>query len=192
MKNLFILSLILSVFCIINMNAQDFAKEGTWEFGGAVSYTSTTNVNDGETADNSTNEFSFEVPVGYFIIDGLELGITPEIMTTSYDDRSTTWFGIYFTPAWNFDLNSNAYPFIEGRFGYQSATVDPGGSSSSSTYSGIGWGVLGGVKVQISKNVLINAGFGYMQHTLEGENHTGGRNGENILGGRVGIIVFVK
>ena len=191
MKTFFILILITSTICVINLSAQDFAKKGTWEFGGAVSYTSTTAVNDGETADNSTNQFSFEVPAGYFIIDGLELGITPEIMTTSYGDASTTWFGIYFSPAWNFDLNSSAYPFIEGRFGYQSATVDPG-TGSSSTYSGIGWGVLGGVKVQVGKNALINFGVGYMQQTLEGENHTGGRNGENIFAGRIGFTVFVK
>lgn len=192
MKNFFFFLLVFSLFCGASLFAQDFAQKGTWEFGGAISYTSTTDVNNGETADHSTNQFSFEVPVGYFVIDGLEFGITPEIMTSSHDQTSQTWFGIYFSPAWNFDLGSSAYPFIEGRIGYQSWTYDPGENFDSHTYNGLGWGVLGGVKIQLGKNAIVNVGIGYMQHTMEGENHTGGRDGENIFGGRIGFTVFIN
>ena len=57
--------------------AQNFGKKGVIEVGGGLGFSSTTAVANGETADESLTNISVMPYVGYFIIDGLELGVNP-------------------------------------------------------------------------------------------------------------------
>ena len=186
MRNfVFIFISFLTVIAVSNpkLYAQDYAKQGTWEVGGNVFYTSTTSVNNGETSDNSLGIFSLDVPFYYFVIDGLELGIIPSYQNLSSGGSSASIFNILFGTAYNIETSSSAYPFFEGRVGYNT-------TSNGDTRSGIVWALIGGVKVQVGGNALISIGINYTQSTLNKENQDEGRDGTNVIGGQAGFTVF--
>lgn len=129
--------------------------------------------------------------MGYFIADGLELGIIPSISTSSFGDVSSTSFGVYFAPAYNFNLRSNLYPFIEGRIGYNSSSVDDGIPLTPDISSGgFAWGFKGGMKFQVGKSSLVNMAITYDQITMNPKDWTGNRNGKNIFGVNAGVTIF--
>ena len=183
MKNLSIFSVAFYLFCFSNVLAQDFAKEGIWEIGGRINYTSVTSVSNGETAGNSLNTFALNVPLYYFIMDGLELGLIPEYENLSSGGSSASLFAILAGIAYNIRTQSAAYPYIEGRFGYNT-------SSNGSTRSGILWSLNGGVKVQVGGYALIIIGLFYEQRTLETSGNEVGRDGANTWGIDAGFAVF--
>lgn len=186
MKKYLSFLLLIAAFCI---NAQDFGKKGVIEAGGAIGFSSTTTVSDGETGDDALTQFTFEPYFGYFVINCLELGVIPSFSSLSQGDASITTFGIYFAPAWNFDLQSSAFPFLEGRIGYQSANYDFG-EGDDNTLSGMSWGVRGGLKYQLGSSALVNASLGYTQSTLNPKDWDGGRNGTNVFDVMAGFTVF--
>ncbi len=175
----------LTFVSICSLSAQSFASEGTWEVSGNVSYTSTTSMSNGETSENSLGVFSLDVPFYYFVIDGLELGIIPSYQSLSSGGSSASLLNILFGTAYNIKTSSAAYPFIEGRIGYNT-------TSNGDTRSGMVWALIGGVKVQVGGNALINFGLSYTQSTLQKENHEGGRSGTNVIAGQVGFTVFFE
>lgn len=178
---------VLTIFILstVLVNAQGFAKKGTWEIGGNIGFFSSTPVVNGETQD-SYSDLSLSAYTGYFIIDGLELGFAPfsySVHTPASGDNSTN-ISILLAPSYNFDLKSNLFPFIEGLVGYTSM------SSGSYKASGLTWGVRGGVKIVIVKNALINAGVQYTayNYTPEGADNRYGTNQISINAGFAVII----
>jgi len=190
MKKSFLILAVLFLFTSISFS-QNFATKGTIEAGGSIGFSSTTTVSNGESSDNSTSTFRVEPYVGYFVINSLELGIVPSFTTSSFGDNSSTSFGAYFAPAWNFNLKSNLFPFLEGRIGYNTSSYDDGDSDTEDlSYSGIAWGVKGGVKVKLGNSGLFNVAVSYDQITMNPEDWDGDRNGENILAVNAGFTVF--
>lgn len=189
MKKFFSFFFFVLLFGSIILNAQNFATQGTVELGGSLGFSSTTNVSAGESADNATTTFMVQPYVGYFIINGLELGLIPSFVSSSHGDNSTTSLGVYFAPAWNFDLKSNLFPFIEGRIGYNSVNYDNG--NTDATVSGLAWGLRGGVKVQVGNSALVNLALSYEQITMNPKDYDGDRNGSNIFGVNAGFTVFL-
>lgn len=180
-KILLLLTVLLSINLIVH--AQDFATKGDIEVGGNISFTSITSVHNGETASNSTSIFSFSPYFGYFVVNNLELGIIPSFTSYSYGGGSSiTTFGIYFAPAWNFDLKSHTYPFIEGQIGYNS-------QSNGATEGGLAWAVKGGIKAQVGSSALINFGIYYTQVTMNPDG-ADKRNGYNQFGISGGFTIF--
>jgi hypothetical protein len=176
----------LLIIVAFSINAQDFAKKGVIEVGGSIGFSSATGVNDGETSDDPLTSFTFQPYFGYFVIKSLELGLIPSFTSLSQGDASNTSFAIYFAPAWNFDLQSKAFPFLEGRIGYR--TFDFGGDDD--TFSGLSWALRGGLKYQLGKRALLLASLGYTQSTLEHEDWEGDRNGTNVFDILIGFTVF--
>jgi len=192
MKRSFYFFFFVLLIGTITVNAQNFATKGTIELGGSIGFSSTTGVNNGESSENSLSNFSFDPYVGYFVINGLELGIIPSFSTSSYSDQSTTSFGVYFAPAWNFDLKSNLFPFVEGRIGYNTSSYDDGNSETDeSSYGGLAWGLRGGVKVQVGNSALVNLALSYDQITMNPEDYDGDRNGTNAFGVMAGFTIFL-
>ncbi|MBE0539708.1 MAG: outer membrane beta-barrel protein [Ignavibacterium sp.] len=192
MKKSFYFFFVVLLFGTISLSAQNFATKGTVELGGSLGFSSTTMVYDGNSSDNSVSTFSIEPYVGYFVINSLELGLIPSFSTSSYGDQSSTSFGVYFAPAWNFDLRSNLYPFIEGRIGYNTSSYDDGNSETNDpSSSGLAWGFRGGVKVQVGNSSLVNIALSYDQMTMEPENWSGGRIGQNVFGVNAGFTIFL-
>jgi opacity protein-like surface antigen len=175
---------IIFMLSALNLNSQDFAKMGIWELGGNISYTSITGVNNGETSENSLGTFTLDVPVYYFVIDGLALGLIPSYINLSFGESSASEFDILFGLAYNISTNSQAYPYGEGRIGYNT-------TSNGDSESGIVWAVIGGVKVQVGGNALINIGIEYSQSTLERSGNEGGRDGTNLFAIRAGLAIFI-
>jgi len=176
----------------ISVFGQNFAKKGVWELGGGIGFSSITGVYDGESSDDALTSFTFEPYVGYFVINSLELGLIPSFESNSLGDQSTSSFGIYFAPAWNFDLQSNVYPFIEGRIGYNTVSYDDGDSETDDpTSGGLAYGARGGVKLQLGNSALVNASLGYTMTTLEPEDWDGDRIGANTFDVMVGFTVFL-
>lgn len=180
---IFFLAFLLTGVCAIY--AQDFSKKDIWEIGGTISYTSQTAVNNDETAGNSLNTFMLHVPVYYFVIDGLEVGLVPGYDNSSYADNSSSLFALLAGIAYNFNTQSNAYPYVEGRFGYNSLT-------NGNTRSGVLWSLNGGAKVQVGGNALIRIGLFYQQRTLNTSDNQGGRDGYNTWGIDAGFAVFFR
>lgn len=187
MKKALFTLFVLMMFASL-VSAQDFAKKGVVEVGGSISFTSSTNVHDGETADDSRSTFSFMPRIGYFIIDNLELGLLPMFRSTSFGDDSQSDLGIYFYPQYHFNLKSNVYPFIGAMVGYNSTTFDDG--TDETTYSGISYGGIGGIKVQVGKAALFNVGINYFMFTYNPEDWEGDRNGSNEFGIEAGVAIY--
>ena len=181
--SLIILVFSATMFFINSGSAQSFASKGTVEIGGTISYNSTTSVSNGETSDNSLGVFSLDVPIYYFVVDGLEAGLIPSYQNYSYGESSTSLFKLLVGVAYNVKTNSTAYPFFEGRVGFNTA-------SNGETKSGLVWAVIAGVKVQVAGNTLLNFGVGYTQNTLEDNNDQNGRSGTDVIEGRAGFTIF--
>ena len=197
-KTLTISGIVLLLFCFTNVSAQKFAKQGAVEVGGSISFNNITMVADGKSADESLSVFLLAGNIGYFITDGLELMVVPSYMNMSVEDVSLSGLLLYFAPAYVFDLRSNVFPFIQGMIGYNSLTVDLGGSTSGlpgvssgeQTLSGLSYGGAGGIKVQLAKNALLNCSVSYMMLTLDPENWEGDRNGADVITVGAGFTVF--
>ncbi|MFC2085354.1 outer membrane beta-barrel protein, partial [Bacteroidota bacterium] len=176
------------VIFTMSLNAQ-YGKKGTVELGGEAGFSSSTSVFDGESADESTTNFFISPMIGYFVIDGLQLAFIPlEFSSYSHGDYSTTSFDVWFAPGYVFDMQSNVYPFVNALIGYNTSTSKNG---SEATYSGLQYGVFGGIKVLLGKNALLNVGLTYRQITSEPEDWDGDRVGGNVFAAVVGFTVFL-
>lgn len=171
------------LFCFFNVFGQNYVKQGTWEVGGSFSLSSTSAVRNGEATSSSVDVLTLNVPVYYFVIDGLEYGLIPGFEYVSADKSSITFLIISLGMAYNIKLNGNAFPFIEGRFGYNT-------TSNGDKRNGIVWAILGGLKFEVGDNALFRFGLGYQQSTLEKSNSEGGRDGTNSFGIDAGFALF--
>lgn len=181
-------TLIMFVLLLSSSNAQ-YAKKGVVELGGTASFSSTTSVYDGESADESTTTISFMPELGYFIIDNVELALRLMYSSSSFGDYSSSSFGAAFAPGYVFDLQSSVYPFVHAFVGYSSSTFDDG--TNDETYSGLLFGGIAGVKVLLGKNALLNIGVNYMQVTSEPEDWDGDRIGFDQFGVEAGFSIFL-
>jgi len=191
MKKYFFLFIVILV-CSFSMYAQDFATKGDIEMGGSFGFTSKTNVSIGNTADESSVSFRFEPYVGFFFIKNFELGIIPAITFDSpaFSNWSTVLVEASVAPAWNFDLKSIVYPFIEIRTGinYQIKSSKGGSTETSAGFLGA---LRGGIKLQVGSNALVNFSMYYTAYSLTQENHNN-RDGYNQFGIMGGFTIFLN
>jgi hypothetical protein len=180
MKNLTFFLLIFLLLPFPNLSAQKFTQKNTWEIGGRINFTNTTNVNNGEPTGNALTDFSLNIPIYYFVIDGLSLGFIPGFEFIREHGGEKYLLALLAGLAYNFKTNSAAYPYLEGRFGY----------NTSSGPSGIIWIISGGLKVQVGGNALLGIGLAYEQSTFSSSGNDGGRNGTNRWGVDVGFSIF--
>lgn len=183
MKNFKIFLTIILLLWISNLWSQGFAKKGIWELGGTISFVSATAVSDGESAGDALSTFSLNVPVYYFVIDGLEIGLIPQFQNLSFGGSSASLFTLLAGVAYNLRTQSAAYPFFEGQVGYNTR-------SNGSSRSGILWSLNAGAKVQIGSQGLARIGLFYEQRTLNTSENEGGRNGTDTWGLNVGFAIF--
>jgi opacity protein-like surface antigen len=165
--------------------SQDFGKQGVLEFGGTAGFMSLTPVVNGETGD-ATSTIMFEPTVGYFIIDGLEVGLNPlSISSTSPPEGDAlTTIGIWAFGGYHFNTMSKIHPYIEGLIGYTSMSA--GGES----HGGFAFGAGAGVKFELAGGLLLNAGLDYRFYTYDFD-QTDKRDGVNALSVAVGLSGFL-
>ncbi len=170
-------------------NAQDsqFAKKGIVELAGNLSFSSYTTVSNGKAGD-AISIFVFAPQVGYFVVDGFELGLTTGIsllpgfsVISPEDGESTNILQLFFSPSYNLETaNKNIYPFLEAQLGYTSL------SSGNNTSSGFSYGGRVGVKVVAVEHMLLTFAAQYIAITLNEKGETE-RDGFNYLMFGVGI-----
>ncbi len=151
--------------------------------GGTISFVSATAVYDGESEGDALSTFSLNIPVYYFVIDGLELGLIPGFQNFSSGGNSASLFELLAGIAYNIQTKSAAYPFFEGQIGFNTA-------SNGSTRSGLLWSLNAGAKVQVGSQGLARIGLFYEQRTLETSNNEGGRYGTDTWGLIAGFGIF--
>jgi hypothetical protein len=157
----------------VSGHSQDkyFGKAGTIELSGSISFSSFTPVSDGETSD-ATTLFSLGPEIGYFIIDGLEVGVNSGIsllpgisVVTPSEGEGTTILQLFFFPAYNIHTEGGQVtPFLQVPIGYTSL------SSGNITDSGFSWGIKGGIKIVAAGHFLVNVYAQYMQLSFTPEN----------------------
>lgn len=179
------LLLVFAVLLISNLSfSQDgkFTKKGQTELIASISFASTTPVLGGTTGE-STSTFSLAPYVGYFVIDGFEVGLGAGITSQSGNSGYTS-YAFVVAPAYNFNTKSRFYPYVQGEVGYNSIKY-----SGSSSLSGIVWGFEGGLKINVIGNGLLKFGLNYDQYTQKIDG-IDGRSGNNVITAFGGIGLF--
>ena len=181
---------VLAIISSANAQNRQFATKGVAELSGAVSYSNFTIVSHGETGD-AISIFTIAPQVGYFVIDGLELGLGTGVsllpgfsIISPENGESTSLLQIFFAPSYNIQTESkNLYPFVEGQLGFTSM------SSGDQTDSGFSYGGRAGIKVLAAEHFIISFSAQYLLITLN-ESGTAERNGFNYLNVGVGIAGY--
>jgi len=193
MKKLQASLLIVLLFLSVDVIAQ-YGSRGTTELGGTISYSSTTAVTNGTTATESTSLFNFLPYVGYFISDGLAVGLSPgiNIVKLAGSKESVTNLMLFLVPGYTFGTKGNLFPFIEGLIGYTSlaSKVDPLTGVGEMDLSGISYGARAGFRLLVGKSGLANVSAAYMMYTMNPKNATS-RSGYNSLAINLGFSVFI-
>ena len=184
----FILSSILIFTISLNIFAQNYAKKGHIETGASIAFTSTTAVFDGESTGDANNKFELIAPIHFFILDGFTIGFITTLEYNALGSSSTTGLQLGIGATYNFNKGSNLYPYLGCQLFYNYALQTA--KNSDATLSGIGWSVIGGIKVQVTENVLINTAIGYSQRTLEFDDWKGDRIGSNIIALSSGFLFY--
>jgi hypothetical protein len=188
-----IVSVVLSLFNAVSLNiAQDkkFATKGVTEISGTVSYSNFTYVSNGETGD-AISIFTLAPQIGFFVIDGLELGLSSGVsllpgfsVLSPEDGESTNILQFFLSPSYNITTeNTSLYPFVEAQLGYTAI------ASGDQTDSGFSYGGRAGLKIVAAEHFLVSASIQYLLITLNESGETE-RNGFNYLMVGVGIAGY--
>ena len=177
-----LLSLILLVFCQISFPSNGFAQSeitfanrNAIEIGGNISYEYQEWVQP-NVPNSHTNSLSLFPYIGYFIDDGLEIGLNPVNITSMWTGRYTvTEYTFFVAPSYNLKMNGIMYPFIEAQIGYTAIV-----SSYYNNLNGFCWGARGGTKIVVAQHSLLNFSLQYQQLTHNPSGATS-RFGENDL-----------
>lgn len=174
-----------------------FGMQETTELSGNISFSSRTEVRNGNGGDAVT-VFSLGSEIGYFVSDGFEIGFNPGVAflpgyfggllpagasVTSYEKGSITVLQLFATAAYHFNMGGGSvYPFLQVPFGFTSYSASDGDPSS-----GFSWGVKGGVKLIAVDHLLLNLYGQFLSLAFNAKGATG-RNGCNdiLFGSAVG------
>lgn len=164
-----------------------FALAGVWELGGSATFQRSVPVVNGVAGDAVYTLSAFPY-VGWFVLDGLELGANPlGVSMTKTDGSTVVDLRLLFAPSYNFWMRGEWYPFIEGLAGYTARiTSDDDGDA---TDDGITWGGRVGVKFWVAEQGLLTVGVQYLAVTLDPSN-AADRNGSDEIAGAVGFSVW--
>ena len=167
-----------------------WTSRGTVELGGSATYQSVWGVVNGNTSNSPAFIFSAMPFVGYFVIDGLELGLNPAgIVVSGGTGRSTvTQLRALFAPSYNFRTSTVSTPFVEGLAGVTTQTTDATGGGTA-TLAGFTWGGRAGIKVALTDRGLLTIGVEYLLVTLNPPGASA-RNGYNELSVSAGWTVW--
>jgi len=154
----------LSALVLISTFSMAQAKKGDLLVGATSSLnfgsTSSSIEYDGESSDiGKTTEFSFSPGVGYFVVDGLALGVDVNWETSiskpdEGDEVKTSQFLIGPFAKYYFGA-TNLKPFLESSFGFGS------GNNDDQDYNLSGYSFGGGVAVFLNEVVSLEFGLGY-------------------------------
>ena len=164
-----------------------FALAGVWELGGSATFQRSVPVVNGVEGD-AVYTLSALPYVGWFLMDGLELGANPLGVSMTRSSGSTVVdLRFLFAPSWNFRMKGEWYPFIEGLVGYTARVTS--NDEGDTTDDGITWGGRVGVKFWVVEQGLLTVGVQYLAVTLDPSNAKN-RYGSNDIAAAVGFSVW--
>ena len=165
-----------------------FASAGVVELGGSMTVAATQPVAGGATG-AWVYDFTMLPYAGYFVIEGLELGLNPAgVNVHTAGDTTTVQMRILFAPAYNFHTPTMVTPFIEGLAGLTSSSLMHSGSTKSS--SGFTFGGRAGIKAAVTEKGMLTIGIQFLRITLN-PSGAGSRNGANELSASAGWTVWL-
>jgi hypothetical protein len=165
-----------------------FASAGVVELGGSMTFAATQPVAGGATG-AWVYDFTMLPYAGYFVIEGLELGLNPAgVNVHTAGDTTTVQMRILFAPAYNFHTPTMVTPFIEGLAGLTSSSLMHSGSTKSS--SGFTFGGRAGIKAAVTEKGMLTIGIQFLRITLN-PSGAGSRNGANELSASAGWTVWL-
>jgi hypothetical protein len=165
-----------------------FGAPGTLELGGSMTFTASQPVLAGKTG-NWVYDFSLLPYAGYFVIEGIELGINPAgVNVRSSGDTTAVQLRILFAPSYNFHTTTMVTPFVEGLAGVTSASLIHAGSTTS--ISGFTFGGRAGIKAALIEKGMLNIGIQFLRITLN-PSGAGSRNGSNELSVSAGWTIWL-
>ena len=165
-----------------------FASPGTIELGGSMTFAASQPVLAGRTG-SWVYDFSMFPYAGYFVIEGLELGINPAGVTVSNSgDTTAVQLRILFAPSYNFRTPTMVTPFVEGLAGFTSASLIHSGTTTSR--SGFTFGGRAGIKVALIERGMLGIGVQFLRITLN-PSGAGSRYGANELSVTAGWTVWL-
>lgn len=174
---------ILTLIFVFAFAASAFAldkniKAGNMVFGGAGEFdlaagSQTITPDQGDDITSSTLGFGLEAWMGYFVIDGLELGplvgfgydkLTQDEMGATADDdlvSTTTSYDIGLQIGYFFDVHDIVVPYgmLRAAYGGATTTVDNGVDESDNTFSGFVVGPKAGIDLFFYKTVALDLGL---------------------------------
>ncbi len=181
---LLILASIVAVSTGHGQEVRRFFSKGSVELGGSVSYSAVQPVINGKNGD-VVNLFSVTPYVGYFVLDGFEIGVNPlGIAVRDSAGSTTTDLRMFLAPSYNFRTPSIATPFVEGLAGFTFRRV------GSTNWNGFSWGGRAGIKVAVTDKGLLNIGIQFVAVTLNTGSQVN-RNGTNEFSVLVGWTVWL-
>lgn len=166
-------SKIILLFAVISFSSLSFGQinKGNW----IVSGNSTLQVSSSKVEGwgSSTTTVVFSPSVGYFVIDGLSVGISANVLNS----EGSTIYSILPSASYYFQTQSNVKPFMEIGIGYGGISVD------SESAGGLALGAGAGIMYLINQNIGLNFGFQYLRGDYDGIVN-------NTFGGTLGFSIF--
>ncbi|NOU48579.1 MAG: porin family protein [Bacteroidales bacterium] len=157
-------------------------------------------VYDGTTLSKySTNAFSLNPLVGYFVIDNLAVGLMAQFASSKDkndddDVYKTSQISLMPMAIYYFPVDGNFRPFLQTGIGYasQNMTYTPkNGDEDKQTYSGIGFTFGGGVAYFVAKNISFELGIAYSQSTLKDSDDEKAKVKQGNIGANISISIFL-
>jgi hypothetical protein len=186
--------MLLLLLAACNAHAQ-YATRGVVELGGAVSFSSSTMVANGEKADKSTTIFQFMPYINYFLVDGFSIGLVPgiNIIKIAGSESSIKIYGLFFSPGFTFNAGGKLLPYIEGMVGYTAVKSDESPNAALGTSAidlkGVSFGGKAGIKISAGKGGLAAIGASYMLINISPKD-ADKRSGLNNLAFSLGYSIY--
>ncbi|SHL66964.1 outer membrane beta-barrel protein [Chryseobacterium polytrichastri] len=190
-------------------NAQ--MTKGDWVVSGntglGFNTTSSTVKANGKSEDGpKISKFSITPSVGYFVIDGLavgiDLGFDSETNKYEGDKRTYTRFSVMPTATYYFNTGGKFFPFVGAGIGYatsktkynfSNSIVDPILFDANTKEDGLTWKAKAGVTYMATQSLGINLGLGFDQfYTKNTYYNTEVKTTRNNFGVNVGFSYFIK
>lgn len=191
-------------------NAQ--MTKGDWVISGntSVGFNSTntyTKVNGAKYGETKISSFSVTPSAGYFVIDGLAVGIDLGFnsITTKENSNKTTVssFSVMPTATYYFKTGTKFIPFLGFGIGYStnklkydfdSSSIDPLLLLETETVTdGLAWKVKGGVTYMATQSLGLNLGLGFDQfYTKDTYSNVEYKTSTNNFGVSAGFSYFIK
>ncbi|MGA7838298.1 MAG: hypothetical protein WB996_10045 [Ignavibacteriaceae bacterium] len=184
-----VLAIVTIIFLVLfisacNVHAQ-YAKKNTVELGGSISYSSTTQVSDGNTASDANTLFQFQPYASYFLYDNFSVALSPgiTILSPAGATESIKGYALFLVPGYTFNMKSNLFPYFQAMIGY--TALKQGGTD----LSGISFGAKGGAKLIVGNSGAVSFGISYILFNLS-PSGASNRNGFNNLAFSMGYSIF--